>query len=342
MKKFSSIRYTFIQSHFYALFLNIIIVLSTLLMIYVIYEPNWLTVKAIFLFVTSFILVSLCVSIYAGIRYSSAIKERLDGISILIKQLAHGNYDSRIELLTNNELGRIGGELNELGQKLQSQVKSLQRMADEKSEYAKSAHKAAVIEERQRLARDLHDAVSQQLFALTMMAQATQRLFDQHPAAAKEHLAEMTTMALQAQTEMRALLMHLRPVQLSGEPLSVGVQHLVDELQQKCSIRFRVHIDYEKGLPEGTEDHLFRIIQEALSNVLRHAEAEEVSIVLQKKAHEVFLHIGDNGKGFTVDHQKKASYGLKTMKERTEELGGNFAIHSKQGKGTHLDIRIPT
>ncbi|MYL32347.1 sensor histidine kinase [Pontibacillus yanchengensis] len=341
LKKLNSIRYKFIRSHLYALFLTTMILLSFFLAIYVTYEPSWLTATSIFLFVGSMVLVSFFVSLYVGFQSSSDMKERLGGISTLITSLSQGNYGSSIRLTPDDEISRIGTELNELAKKLKSQVKSLQRMADEKSEYAKSAHKAATIEERQRLARDLHDAVSQQLFALTMMSQATLRLFEKDPAKAKQQLEEITSMALQAQTEMRALLLHLRPVHLSGEPLHQGVHNLIKELKQKCQIEFDLEMDEAVGISDGAEEHLFRIVQEALSNILRHSEATEVIVSLHMRHEELFLHIGDNGKGFEIDQDKKMSYGLKTMRERCEEIGGTFAIRSKQHAGTYIDIRIP-
>ncbi|MFC0523513.1 histidine kinase [Pontibacillus salicampi] len=341
LKKLNSVRYKFIRSHIYGLFLTTMILLSFFLAIFVMYNPEWLSKEAIFLFVGSLLLVSFFVSLYVGFQSSGDMKERIDGLSTLIRALSQGKYDSRIRLTPDDEIARIGSELNELGNKLKSQVKSLQRMADEKSEFAKSAHKAAAIEERQRLARDLHDAVSQQLFALTMMAQAAQRSFDQQPELAKKQLEEITSMALQAQTEMRALLLHLRPVHLSGEPLKQGIHNLISELQDKCQIRFDVHMDDMENIPESAEDHLFRIVQEALSNILRHAEATEVDVRLKQERTELFVHIGDNGKGFELDQDKKTSYGLKTMQERTEEIGGTFTIRSKPHEGTYIDIRIP-
>jgi len=341
LKKLNSIRYKFIRSHLYGLFLTTTILLSVLLGVYVSLEPSWLTSEAIFLFIGAMVIVSFFVSLYVGFQHSGSIKERLDGLSTLITSLARGNYNSRIHLTPEDEVSRIGDELNGLAEKLKTQVRSLQRMADERSEYAKSAHKAATIEERQRLARDLHDAVSQQLFALTMMSQATVRMFDQDSAKAKSQLEEITSMALQAQTEMRALLLHLRPVHLSGEPLDKGIHNLIEELKQKCQIEFDVQIDEIEDVSEGAEEHLFRIIQEALSNILRHAEATSVTVTVKSLNQEIFLHIGDNGKGFEVDQDKKTSYGLKTMQERTEEIGGTFKIRSRPDEGTYIDIRIP-
>ncbi|KGP90055.1 histidine kinase [Pontibacillus chungwhensis BH030062] len=341
LKRLSSVRYAFIRSHFYGMFLTVLILMSVLLGFYVLREPVWLSPGSIFFFVGLFVIVSGLVSIFVGFQSSGGIKENLDGMTTMIRALAQGSYTAKIYLNTDDEFEHIAEELNELAGKLQSQVKSLQRMADEKSEFAKTAHKAATIEERQRLARDLHDAVSQQLFALTMMAQATERLFDQDPDRAKAQLGEITSMSLQAQTEMRALLLHLRPVHLSGESLHEGIQTLILELQEKCQIEFSVDLDDAVALSDGAEEHLFRIVQEALSNILRHAEASDVQISLKGMNDQVFLHISDNGKGFHVNQDKKTSYGLKTMQERTDEIGGTFALRSKPGEGTYIDIRIP-
>lgn len=317
--------------------------LAIILSVFVIFQPSWLTKTGIFLFIAMHILLGFIFSIYVGFKSSGDMKTRVDYLSVLIAQLSRGNYSSRVYDNSEDEIARIGAELNELGEKMQGQVKSLQRMADEKAEYAKSAHKAATIEERQRLARDLHDAVSQQLFALTMMSQASLRLFDRDLDAAREQVRDLSDTALKAQTEMRALLLHLRPVHLSGEPLQIGIHSLIEELKQKCPIIFYVDIEEVEELSESTEEHLFRIIQESLSNTLRHADATEVTIEIVNRNQELFIHIADNGKGFDLetDQQRKTSYGLKTMKERSEEIGGTFAIRSKQGEGTHLDIRIP-
>src|SRR5690625_520959 len=104
----------------------------------------------------------MIVSFYTGFKSSGKLKENIDYLSLLITQFSHGNYQSRIHIQDESEITRIGTELNELGEKLQNQVKSLQRMAAEKTELAKPAHKAATTEERQRLGRDLHESVRRQ------------------------------------------------------------------------------------------------------------------------------------------------------------------------------------
>lgn len=343
LKRLNSIRFSYIRSHLYGMFLMTVILLSFLLSVYVLLEPQWLTANSIFLFVTTYIFLNLLLSFYVGFKSSGDMKERLDHFSVLITQFANGNYQSRVYFTENDEIARIGNELNELGEKMQDQVKSLQRMADEKADFAKSAHKAAVIEERQRLARDLHDSVSQQLFGVTMMAEASIKQFEKDPSLAKEQLEDVVASALQAQTEMRALLLHLRPVHLSGDPLPLGLKKLIAELKQKSALDFNLEIDEAMKLPETMEEHVFRIIQESLSNILRHAEASEVKLKITTRSKELFIHIADNGRGFDVgkDANRKTSYGLQTMKERSEELGGTFTVRSIQEEGTYIDIRIP-
>ncbi|MFG6116245.1 histidine kinase [Halobacillus sp. MO56] len=343
LKRLSSIRYSFIRSHLFGLILNTFVLLAILLSIHVWFSPSWLSPGAILLFMSVYFLLGLFMSFYAGFRSSGDLKDRIDSLSTVITHLARGNFKTKVLFSEEDEIARIGGELNELGGKLQEQKESLVRLADEKAELAKKAHSAATIEERQRLARDLHDAVSQQLFALTMMSQAAVRMFDKKPEKAKQQLEEITSMALQAQTEMRALLLHLRPVHLSGDPLATGIKRLVEELEQKCPIDFHLHLEETEVFSQTIEEHLFRIVQEALSNILRHSNATEVKVTINKKNKELFLHIGDNGVGFDTAEKEMivASYGLKTMKERTEEIGGAFAIRSREGEGTHIDIRVP-
>jgi two-component system, NarL family, sensor histidine kinase LiaS len=344
LKKLNSIRYSYIKTNLRTLFLNAILLLGILLSIYVLLEPMWLSVQAIFTFFLLYLLLHFITSVVIGFQDSKEIKDRMDYMSLFITMVANGNYQAKIVDNSNDEIARIGKDLNELTDKMHTQVKSLQRLADEKAELAEGAHRAAAIEERQRLARDLHDAVSQQLFALTMMSKAGMKLFDKDSEAAKDKFTEVSQIAQQAQTEMRALLLHLRPVHLSGDSLSSGVRKLVDELKQRTQLIFHIQIEETMELSKSVEEHLFRIIQEALSNTLRHAEASEVTVELLTRGMDVAVTIQDNGKGFdtTAMQQRKTSFGLKSMQERCEELGGTFMLRASVGVGTQIGLRIPT
>src|SRR5690625_992781 len=133
--RFSSIRYIFIHSHLSGLIVTTVTLLAVLLSVYVLFEPEWLTAMAIFLFIASYILLGTVIALYTGFTSSGNMKSRLDSLSVLITQFSNGSYQSSVMFEEKDEITRIGNELNELGKKLQTQVKSLQRMADEKAEF---------------------------------------------------------------------------------------------------------------------------------------------------------------------------------------------------------------
>lgn len=199
----------------------------------------------------------------------------------------------------------------------------------------------AVIEERQRLARELHDAVSQQLFAISMTATAVGRTIEHDWQKARRQVQLIEEMASVAQSEMRALLLHLRPAHLDGKSLGHALTTLVSELQQKIPMQIEMDVDNSIVMRQENEDHLFRIAQEALSNALRHAKAESMIIKLYRLDQNIHLVIQDDGVGFEVNKRKQGSYGLLTMEERVIELGGQFRLISEIDEGTAIYVTIP-
>ncbi|MGP4073430.1 histidine kinase [Piscibacillus sp. B03] len=343
LKKLKGIRFQMMRTELYIIYFSLLIISLISFFTYSVFEPDWLHLEAIFFLLIMIILVMTPIGLYVIFKQTKYIKDRLHAFSIFVSMLQQGKYSAKLFLEeSEDELDNFTEELNELAKKMKDQVNTLQRLADEKSEFAQQAHIAATMEERQRLARDLHDAVSQQLFALTMMSQATVKLIDKKPDHAKKQIEEISEMALQAQNEMRALLLHLRPIYLSGEALHEGIIRLIEELKKKSTLHFDLDID-EIDLSQSKEEHLFRMIQEALSNILRHANAQNVKVELKNRDQEIFVHIDDDGIGFKANEQleQSTSYGLQTMKERCEEIGGTFRIKSQEGQGTYIDIRIP-
>ena len=278
---------------------------------------------------------------YFSYKDTQSMKVRLEDISTQIKVLSRGKFSERMQTSEQDEIGRIRSELNELAGKLQKQVTSLQNLANQKAELAEKARGAAIIEERQRLARDLHDAVSQQLFALNMMSSASIKIMDRDIETAKSQMIDVADLASKAQVEMRALLLHLRPIQLSEDSLCTGISKLVDELEKKSGVNFQLTFDEIPELPRGIEENLFRIVQESLGNALRHANASEIRITIKLKQNQLLLHIKDNGSGFEVSNQKKGAYGLGSIQERCDEIGGQFRIASRPSEGTLVEVRVP-
>ncbi|MFD2672235.1 sensor histidine kinase [Marinicrinis sediminis] len=290
-----------------------------------------------------FLLLMTAVVIGSGFGYwhSGRTRRRLHILNDSLLYLEKGTLSRMIPALGEDEIGRIADQMDRIRQKWEEQVNSLQRLSTHNAQLAEKARFSAITEERQRLARELHDAVSQQLFAISMTATATSRTLEKDLARAKRQIELIEEMASVAQSEMRALLLHLRPVHLEGKGFSQGVKELIEELKSKVPIEIQVQIDEGIQLIKGVEDHLFRIVQEALSNTLRHAKATRLDVKLQQKEEFFRLYLHDNGIGFDLDEKKHTSYGIVSMKERVTELGGDMHLISALGKGTKIDIRIP-
>lgn len=212
---------------------------------------------------------------------------------------------------------------------------------DNDPEWTEKVRFTAVIEERQRLARELHDAVSQQLFAISMTATAVSRTIERDWERAKRQVQLIEEMAAVAQSEMRALLLHLRPVHLDGKNLGQALTALVDELKQKVPMEIVLEVDESISLLPHAEDHLFRIAQEALSNTLRHSKANSMRIRLIRLDNKVHMTLQDSGVGFDLEAKKQTSYGLLTMEERVNELGGQLQMISQPGEGTTIHLWVP-
>ncbi len=200
-----------------------------------------------------------------------------------------------------------------------------------------------LIQERHRIARELHDSVSQQLFAAMMMLSAMRSTLkkadDDDPLLQQVRTIERVINS--AQSEMRALLLHLRPTSLSGKRLREGIIGLLKELQTKIKIRITWELA-DVSLAPATEDNLFRIVQELLSNTLRHAEAEELEVYLDEAAGTVILRVVDDGVGFdTTKRDAAGSYGLANIKERAAAIGGTARVISFPNQGTSVEIRVP-
>lgn len=268
-------------------------------------------------------------------------RNRLKLLSETMMLLEKGNPNPPLPQLGNDEIGLLGEQLRKLGRKWEEQVNTLQRLSNNNAELAAQAKMTAVVEERQRLARELHDAVSQQLFAISMTATAVSRTLDQDFEKAKRQIELIEEMASAAQSEMRALLLHLRPVLLEGKRLSQAIPELVQEMRAKVPVDITLDMEEDLPLNKGMENHLFRIVQEAMSNTLRHAKATKMGIELHRRGDAVRLGIRDNGVGFDLEAKKQASYGLMNMEERVNELGGSFQVITAPGKGTRIEIRVP-
>lgn len=242
-------------------------------------------------------------------------------------------YDN--DKILSNDINRIRERLVQLSADLQEFTATPVFVGEDTKE-------EIIEKERSRIARELHDSVSQQLFAAMMMLSAINETIDgQLSEPIKKQLIKVEEVIGNAQTEMRALLLHLRPVALEDRSLKQGITNLLEELYSKVSLELKWEL-METTLDSGIEDHLFRIVQEAVSNTLRHAKANKLEVYLNQTQDSVTLKIVDNGVGFESNQPDKVgSYGLRNMRERVVGLGGTFKIVSIKQQGTIVDISIP-
>ncbi|WP_232697777.1 HAMP domain-containing sensor histidine kinase [Brevibacillus daliensis] len=287
------------------------------------------------------VVVASVVGLVSGYVAGNFIKKRIYNLNEAAMNLERGLLSYRAPDLGSDELGELAFQFNRLAAKWEGQVASLQRLSTHNAELHDQVKIAAVTEERQRLARELHDAVSQQLFAIAMTTAAIKRLIEKNPDRAAQQIELVEEMAAGAQAEMRALLLHLRPATLQNKSLAEAVADLLQELKMKNTIAIHWEINMLTNLPSGMEDQLFRILQEALSNSLRHSRANSITVKLFTLHGQARLRIADDGVGFDPEGEKMTSYGLMTMKERVNDIGGTMEIYSSPGNGTQIEIRVP-
>lgn len=283
----------------------------------------------------------LCIGLLFGYVFGNLIKKRLEILVSSILYYERGTFSHRVPELGDDEIGQVGMHLNQVAQKIEAQVAALQKLSSEKASWNEQMKRAAVNEERQRLARELHDAVSQQLFAISMLSSAVHETLGKDPLATSKQMETIENMAGNAQNEMRALLLHLRPAHLEGKQLKEGLEELLNEFADKQLILINWEVEDLKGLPKGVEDHLFRIVQECLSNILRHAKAKSVQFRLNRVKQQLYLKIVDDGQGFNTENRKSSSYGLSSIEERVNEIGGVLQVVSFPGKGTQIEVKVP-
>jgi signal transduction histidine kinase len=214
--------------------------------------------------------------------------------------------------------------------------------------YQKAQH-LAVMEERSRLARELHDAVTQTLFSASLIAEAVPPAWEKDPDQGRELLQELRGLSRGALAEMRTLLLELRPAALVDTRLEDLLRQLAEAASGREGFPVNVIQEGEGALPPEVHVAMYRIAQEALNNVVKHARASQVSIRLcfpradqeeVRRGHgkSVLLEIIDNGRGFDVTQAPHHRLGLEIMQERAQAIGANLMIDSHPGKGTQITV----
>lgn len=278
-----------------------------------------------------------------GVGYWAAqrMQRRIDSLHLGIKQAISGNLAVRIPEEGARSFTPIYREFNEMAAMLERRMQLLQRMGEEQVMREAASNEAAVLEERKRLARDLHDTVSQHLFAIHMSASSLPKLLELNRERAEEVMEQLIQMSSLAQKQMRGLIAQLRPLELEGRSLREALDRWFPDYCRQNGLQGELHWRITGELSDAKEHQLFLIIQEAMANIVKHASAKRVTLSATETERQYAVTLQDDGAGFRADQVKAGSYGLSTMRERAQKLGGDTEIISKAGAGTRIRVTIP-
>jgi PAS domain S-box-containing protein len=233
------------------------------------------------------------------------------------------------------------GHFNDYHAELLRAIASHAAVAIENARLAERTRSLAVLQERQRLARELHDSVSQALFGIALGARTARTMLDREPAEAREPLDYVLQLAEAGLTEMRALIFELRPEALDSEGLTGVLEQQAAALRIRHGLEATVTLCHEPSAPLDVKEAVFRIAQEALNNIVKHARATHLRLDLACDARELTLDVRDDGRGFDPDGSFPGHLGLRTMRERAARLGGSVRIESIPAGGTRVVARVP-
>jgi signal transduction histidine kinase len=216
-------------------------------------------------------------------------------------------------------------------------------IAIENARLFEASRELSVIEERNRLARELHDAMTQNLFSLTLTAEAASGLVHTDPARAHAEIDRIRALARDTQAELRSLIFELRPPQLEADGLVATIGKDLEVLGRAHGLKADLRVDGTLEVDSAVEVELYRIVQEALNNAIRHARAETIEVEIEASDSGVTLTVRDDGVGFDPGARaiRERRLGLTSMRERAERLGGTFSVHTAREAGTTVRVEIP-
>lgn len=265
-----------------------------------------------------------------GFISTRGMVKRLKNLALAARLVADGNYLQRLPVGSRDEIGQLEQQFNRMAEQLDESTEQQKRLAEENARLA----------ERSRISRELHDAISQDLFSLSMLAGGLQgALPADSPLQRQTATLEQTTSNMIR--EMRALLLELRPTSLEQLELSGALEELAGAYSTRLGIVVKTSIA-SVPLEPRLEHALLRIAQEGLSNAARHSNASEIRLTLAREAEGIAFSVRDNGQGLKTDDESlRHGLGLRLMQERVQELNGTLKLTSTPGECTLLEVRFP-
>jgi len=285
---------------------------------------------------------------------NSLVIKRLEKLARALQGFGQGRHDIRFEGGGSDEIGQLGEVFNEMGQRIeveevenQELSAQLQNQNIQRGELLKRLITAQE-DERKRVARELHDDLGQALSALSLQVQSLERLFGSSPDEAIEQLNQISDLIAETTDRMYELILALRPSALDQFGLVAALRNHAEKFLDGSGISFSLDASrYSGRLSPDLETALYRVFQEALSNVRRHSQAEHVEITLELSDGIFFGKIEDDGKGFDlqsveINGDDPRGLGMLSIKERITQYCGHVEINSQIGKGTTISIRLST
>jgi signal transduction histidine kinase len=289
-------------------------------------EPSWWSALAPQLRVGLLVLAgAIPVGLVFGLLSTRRLIGRLRRLAASTVAVAEGDYRHRLPTSGGDEVAQLEGNFNRMAERLDAAMATERQLAG--------------ASERARIARELHDAISQDLFSLRLLAGGLRKAL---PAGSplRPQVETMEQTATATMHEMQALLLELRPVALQDAGLIPALQELCRAYHDRLGVT--VDADLEPVELDGTAEHaVLRIVQEALANAIRHARPTRIRLRLHRQDGQVAVTVSDDGSGFDPARAERHGLGLGQMRERVAELGGSFQLHSTPGEGTTVQIQLP-
>ena len=261
-----------------------------------------------------------------GLLTTRTYVRRLADLAVIVGGWSRGDFARFAQDRDPDELGALSRELNRMAGQLHV-------LMDERG-------RLAALQERHRIARDLHDSVRQQLFAASMQISAGAALVAQRGGGVPAPLADAAGSVARAQAELSAVIEQLHPAELGGRGLAAALRDYVGEWSRRSGIAAEANLE-DLPLPGRVEEALLRIAQEGMANIMRHSGAASAHLALRRAGGDVVLSVADDGRGFDAAAAEGRGLGLRSMRERAEALGGRIEVTARPGGGACVSVAVP-
>ncbi len=288
-------------------------------------------------------LLSVPLALALALLWARPLGRRLSTISEASRKFAAGDLKVRVSDPHHDEVGVLAHQFDDMADTLDHNVSVLRDLAQRNAELSQQAEQAAIQAERVRLSRDLHDAIAQRLFSLSVSTASLPDLIQRDQVEGVEQARTIASIAEQTLLDLRSLLLELRPSSLMQRGMAEALRTLCDEWQTAYQILVECTLVLTgKYIPATVEDVLYRVAQEALANVAKHARAKSVHLSVVEGQRQITLSVTDDGCGFEeTATATSGKFGLMSMRERARAVGGNLVIESDTAQGTTVRLTLP-